>query len=98
MNKQQLIEIISEKAGLTVDQVKLTFNATFQEIQQLMVDNDSISIPGFGSFGTKIRAARAGRNPRTGEELQIAEATVPFFKAGSQLKEAVNQKSDKKES
>ena len=98
MNKQQLIEIISEKTELTIDQVKLAFNVTFQEIQQLMVDNDSISLPGFGSFGTKIRAARMGRNPRTGEELKIAEATVPYFKAGSQLKEAVNQKSTEEES
>lgn len=62
-----------------------------------MVEGDGIQIPGFGGFSSKARAARTGRNPRTGEALQIAAANVPAFKAGSQLKEIINQKTEKED-
>ena len=89
MNKQQLIEKIAAQAKLSPQQAEAALSATFECIKQIIANEDSIQIVGFGRFGSKVRAARKGRNPRTGEEIQIAETIVPYFKAGSQLKAAV---------
>lgn len=92
MNKKDLINFIAEQAEVTQKVAEATLKATFDGITQSMVDGDGIQIPGFGGFSVKERAARDGRNPRTGETIKIAAANVPAFKAGTQLKETVNTK------
>lgn len=91
MNKKELTRVIAERAKLSLSQAEEVLVHTFEVIKHLMVNKQSIQIPGFGSFGSKVRAARKGRNPNTGKEIQIPEAVVPYFKAGTQLKEAVNE-------
>jgi DNA-binding protein HU-beta len=84
MNKSELIAKIAENAELTKAEA-------FEEaVTEAMKNGDKISIVGFGSFETTQRAARTGRNPQTGKEIQIAAATVPKFKAGKTLKDSVN--------
>lgn len=90
MNKKELLSVIAEKSQLTLAQVDAAFLATFETIQQILVGQDSVAIPGFGSFSTKVRAERKGRNPSTGQAILIPKATVPVFKPGSHLKESVN--------
>jgi DNA-binding protein HU-beta len=95
MNKKELISAIAEQSQLTLAQAEAAFNATFNAIQAAMVEQGSVAVPGFGSFGTKIREERKGRNPATGKEITIPKATVPVFKASSQLKESVNNSQEK---
>lgn len=95
MNKKELIALIAEQADVTQKVAEATLKATFDGITQAMVEEGGIQVPGFGSFTTKERAAREGRNPRTGETMQIAATTVPAFKAGTQLKEAVKNAKEK---
>ena len=90
MNKAELISIIAEQSGLTKIQAESAFKATFDAITSALVKQDKIMIPGFGGFGTKLRAARKGRNPSTGKEMVIPKAVIAHFKAASQLKEFVN--------
>ena len=92
MNKKELVQFIAEQADVTQKTAEATLKATFEGIVKAMVEEEGIQIPGFGSFSTKARAARDGRNPRTGETIKIAAANVPAFKAATQLKETVNQK------
>ena len=95
MNKKELIAAIAAQADLSVAQIEEAFKATFSTIQKVMTEQGSVAIPGFGSFATKVRAERKGRNPSTGKEILIPRAIVPVFKAGSQLKESVNTTNDK---
>lgn len=95
MNKKELVAFISEHADVTQKVAEATLKATFDGIAQSMVNGKSVQIPGFGSFTTKERSAREGRNPRTGESMQIAATIVPAFKAGTQLKEAIKNVKDK---
>lgn len=90
MNKKELINAIAEKSNLTLTQAQHALAATFDVIQEALIQQNSIAIAGFGSFATKTREERKGRNPSTGEELTIPKAIVPVFKPGPQLKEAVN--------
>jgi DNA-binding protein HU-beta len=90
MNKKELITAIAEKASITFGQAEAAFSATFDIIQIAMFEQSNVAIPGFGSFGAKVRKERKGRNPKTGETITIPEAIVPTFKAGSQLKQLIN--------
>ena len=92
MSKQELINAIADKADITTAQAEAAFEATFTTIKDIMSSEGVVAIPKFGKFGTKLRAARKGRNPSTGAEIQIPEATVPFFKAATDLKSEVNDK------
>ncbi len=69
-------------------------NGVFQTIADALADGRRVELRGFGAFSTKDRNARLGRNPRTGEKVPVSEKKVPFFKAGKQLKELLNDKSD----
>jgi DNA-binding protein HU-beta len=91
MNKKELIAVIAEKSNLTHSQAEAAFAATFDTIQAVMIEQGNIAVPGFGSFATKIREERKGRNPATGKEIVIPKAIVPVFKAGTQLKASVNK-------
>ncbi|MBJ3950885.1 HU family DNA-binding protein [Salmonella enterica subsp. enterica serovar Kentucky] len=90
MNKTQLIDFIAEKADLTKVQAKAALEATLGAVEGALKDGDQVQLIGFGTFKVNHRAARTGRNPKTGEEIQIAEAKVPAFKAGKALKDACN--------
>ena len=90
MNKSELIAKIAENAELTKAEAGRALKSFEEAVTEAMKNGDKISIVGFGSFETTQRAARTGRNPQTGKEIQIAAATVPKFKAGKTLKDSVN--------
>ncbi|HGJ5868538.1 HU family DNA-binding protein [Arsenophonus nasoniae] len=89
MNKTELINKVSEKSGLTKKDAEKAVNAFTKTVTEALKSGNSVQLVGFGIFQVKQRAARDGRNPKTGEALKIAAANVPSFKAGQKLKEAV---------
>ena len=90
MKKVELVEAVAEKAGLTKADATRAIDATFEAITDALANGDKITLVGFGTFGVSQRAAREGRNPRTGATVQIAARNAVSFKAGSALKDAVN--------
>jgi len=96
MNKQELIDAVSEQTGASRSQTGKTLDAFLTVIRDTVAEGDFVQLIGFGSFSCSERAARRGRNPKTGETLEIAAARVVKFTAGKLLKEAVNQKRGKK--
>ena len=91
MNKTELIAAVAEKADLSKKDAEAAITATVDAITEALTQGEKVQLVGFGSFEVKTRAARVGRNPRTGEEIPISEAKVPVFKAGKALKDAVSQ-------
>lgn len=89
MNKNQLIANIAEKSGLTKKDVETVVNELLEEITRALNKGEKVQFVGFGTFETRERAKRSGRNPQTGETIEIPAATVPAFRAGNKLKEAV---------
>ena len=90
MNKSELIDAVASAADLTKADAGRAIDATVAAITDALSKGDSLSLIGFGTFSISERAARAGRNPRTGETIQIKAAKLPKFKAGKALKDAVN--------
>lgn len=90
MNKSELIEAVASAADLTKADAGRAIDATVAAITDTLSKGDSLSLIGFGTFSISERAARTGRNPRTGEAIQIKAAKLPKFKAGKALKDAVN--------
>ena len=90
MNRTELVATIAEKLTLTKKDAESALTATIETITTALKDGDKVQLVGFGTFETRKRAARKGRNPQTGSEITIAEATTPVFKAGKALKDAVN--------
>lgn len=90
MNKGELIDAVASSAGLSRADATKAVDAVLDSITSTLANNGSVSLVGFGTFSVKARAARQGRNPRTGETIQIAASNVPGFKAGKALKDAVN--------
>ncbi|MFK7731927.1 MAG: HU family DNA-binding protein [Pseudomonadales bacterium] len=90
MNKTELIDAIAESADLSKASAARTLEATLDAITGALQNGDSVALVGFGTFQAKDRAARTGRNPQTGEAMQIPAAKVPSFKAGKALKDALN--------
>jgi DNA-binding protein HU-beta len=90
VNKSELIEQISKKAELSKIDAGRALDAVMDTVTNALKEGDSVALVGFGTFSVKDRAARTGRNPQTGKEIQIAAAKVAGFKAGKGLKEAVN--------
>ena len=86
MNKSQLVEHIATSADISKEQAGNALNALVEGISTTLANGDEVAILGFGSFKVNTRAARTGRNPRTGEEIQIAASKTPAFKAGKALK------------
>ena len=89
MNKVELISKIAEKAGLSKKEAAASLAAMQSTITDALKDGDSVTLIGFGTFEVKTRAARTGKNPRTGEAISIPEAKIPAFKARKALKDAV---------
>lgn len=90
MNKAELIDAIANESGLSKADSKKALDAFVNATSAALRSNDRISLVGFGSFSVSERAARTGRNPQTGKEIQIASKKVIKFKAGSELTEKVN--------
>ena len=90
MNKSELIDAMAESADISKAAATRAFDAMIDSITGALKKGDTVSIVGFGTFAVRERAARTGRNPRTGEELKIKASKNPAFKAGKGLKDAVN--------
>ena len=89
MNKAELVAAVAEKTALSKKDSEKAVNAAFDTISAELAAGGKVQLVGFGSFETKTRDARVGRNPRTKEEIQIPASRVPAFKAGKALKDAV---------
>lgn len=90
MNKGDLVNKIAESASITKGQAEDALNAVLDGITDALKSGDSVTLIGFGTFKKDHRAARAGRNPQTGETIQIAAKNLAKFKAGKKLTEALN--------
>ena len=90
MNKAELISAVAEAAGLSKKDTEKSVNAVIDVIGNSLKAGDKVQLVGFGSFEVKARAARTGRNPKTGANLNIPAAKVPVFKAGKALKDLVD--------
>ncbi len=89
MTKQELIDIVAEKGGLTKKETGNILDIILNTITETMTRGEKVALVGFGTFEAKTRKARQGRNPATGETIEIAARTVPSFKAGRALKDAL---------
>lgn len=89
MNKTELIALMSEKAEISKKDAEKALTAFTNVIADALVDGDKVQLVGFGTFEVVERAARTGRNPKTGEDIEIAASKSPKFKAGKALKDAV---------
>lgn len=89
MNKQELINYLSEKAGVKKVEAERVLAAFTEVVESTLAKGESLTLVGFGKFEVRDRAARTGRNPQTGEKLAIPATKVPAFKAGKLLKDAV---------
>ena len=90
VNKSELIDAIASSADLSKADAGRALDAVVDSVTGALKAGDSVSLVGFGTFSVKDRAARTGRNPQTGEPIQIKAAKIPSFKAGKALKDAVN--------
>ena len=90
MKLNELVKYIAENANVTQIEAKATLEAMIKGITESLSKNNNVTLVGFGTFQVKNRAAREGRNPKTGETIQIKASKVPSFKAGKAFKDAVN--------
>ncbi|MFK5969910.1 MAG: HU family DNA-binding protein [Candidatus Marithrix sp.] len=90
MNKSELIATVSENTDIPKTTVSKAVDAMMDAIKDALSDGDTVTLIGFGTFSVRDRAARVGRNPRTGERLDIKATKVPVFKPGKSMKDAVN--------
>jgi DNA-binding protein HU-beta len=90
MNKNDLVQAVADEANLSKADAARAVDAVLASVGKALSQGDTVALIGFGTFQVKERAARTGRNPRTGEEIAIAAAKNPVFKAGKALKDAVN--------
>ena len=90
MNKNDLIAAVADKTGMSKTEVASAIDATLASITDTLQSGGEVKLVGFGSFHVTERAASTGRNPRTGETIQIAASRQPKFKAGKGLKDALN--------
>ncbi len=89
MNKTELVAAVATKAELSKKDADAAVKAVIDAVTEALKDGEKVALVGFGTFEVKTRAARTGKNPRTGEMINIPESKVPSFKAGSALKDAV---------
>jgi len=90
MNKAELISNVAEKTDFTKKEAEKAVGAVLASIEEAMSKGEKVQLVGFGTFEIRQRAARKGRNPQTGDEINIAAARVPVFKAGKALRDAVS--------
>ncbi|HEY5765598.1 MAG TPA: integration host factor subunit beta [Candidatus Deferrimicrobiaceae bacterium] len=91
MTKSDLVQMLSERLGtLTKKECEVIVDTVFQNMRDALQRGEKIEIRGFGSFTVRVRRAKEGRNPKTGEKVFIPEKRIPFFKVGKELREMVN--------
>lgn len=90
MNKKDLVDAVAKGADLTQADAERALTAVFDAVAKGVAAGDKVSVPGFGTFEKRERAARTGRNPRTGEEITIAATSAPGFKPATQFKRLLN--------
>lgn len=90
MNKSQLIDRIATDADISKAAATRALDSFIKAVTDSLADNDPVALVGFGTFDVRERQARTGRNPQTGETIQIAKANIPAFRPGKALKDAVN--------
>jgi len=91
MTKADLIELIAKRSDLPKKPAEIIVNTIFQSVTEALESGEKVELRGFGSFRMKVRDARTARNPKTGEKVQVEKKKVPTFRAGKELKEAVNK-------
>jgi integration host factor beta subunit len=91
MKKADLVDVVAQQKNLPRPQVEATIDALIEAVAEGLAKGDRIDLRGFGAFAVRESAARAGRNPQTGETIQIAARRVPTFKAGKELRDRVNR-------
>ena len=91
MNKVELVTKMAEKSNLTKKEAALALDAFIESVEEALENREKVQLVGFGTFETRERAAREGRNPRTKEAITIPASTVPVFKAGKEFKDRVNK-------
>jgi len=92
MNKSQLIERIAKEEGITIKNAASVVNVVFDSMSDSLAKGDRVEIRGFGSFKVKSYESYQGRNPKTGEIIQVKEKKLPYFKVGKEMKERVDSK------
>ncbi|PCJ39148.1 MAG: DNA-binding protein HU [Moraxellaceae bacterium] len=92
MNKSELIDAVAASADIPKAQAGRALDAVLESVTSTLAKGEQVVLVGFGTFSVKDRAARTGRNPQTGDPIDIPAATIPSFKAGKALKDAVNNK------
>ena len=90
MNKAELIDAVAGSADLSKAAAGRALDAAIEAVTKALKKGDTVTLVGFGTFSVRKRAARTGRNPRTGEAIKIKASKVPGFKAGKALKDAIN--------
>jgi DNA-binding protein HU-beta len=90
VNKNDLVDAVAERTGLAKSDAARAVEAVLGAVTETLQKGDQVALSGFGTFVVKARAARTGRNPRTGESIAIPASRVPAFKAGKALKDALN--------
>ena len=90
-NKSESLNAIADETGLSKKDTEATINSFVNVVTNALENKDKVQLIGFGTFETRVRAARTGRNPQTNEEIKIPASTTPAFKAGKALKERVNK-------
>ena len=91
MNKAELVSAMAEQSGLSKKDSEKALNSFINIVTEELENKEKVQLVGFGTFETRERAARTGRNPQTKEEITIAASTVPAFKAGKALKDKINK-------
>ena len=91
MNKTELIAAVAEKAGISKKDADAAVNPTLDTIVEMVAAGDKVQLVGFGTFEPRERSAKTGKNPRTGESIEIPASKIPAFKAGKAFKDIVNQ-------
>ncbi|MEG3897951.1 MULTISPECIES: HU family DNA-binding protein [unclassified Microcoleus] len=89
MNKGELVDVVAEKASVTKKQADAVLSAALEAIMEAVSDGDKVTLVGFGSFESRERKAREGRNPKTGDKMEIPATRVPAFSAGKLFKDRV---------
>ena len=91
MNKSQLIEALAKAENMTIKKAEMVINILFGSVEEALVRGDRVEIRGFGSFKIKEYDGYQGRNPKTGEIIDVGQKKLPFFKVGKELKERVDK-------
>ncbi|GFM32334.1 integration host factor subunit beta [Desulfovibrio subterraneus] len=90
MNKSELVKMLAEQHNLSNDEAVIVVNSFFDSVRDALLEGDRVEIRGFGSFKVKDYSGYKGRNPKTGESVEVASKKLPVFRAGKELKELVN--------